>query len=156
MDLSEIVGEKMTRTEFIDLLIAEMKEEVEAKLNELEEGHVSPTFKLSDMGNQIKDVELHIRQYGSKTMQICFNHELPMDEMPAQIQSALLAETEHQKKVSALRGQLHLITARGPTVRSQALRMLLQETPSGRQLLEKIDSIRKGITVKLLTGKKKR
>lgn len=156
--LSQVVDSKLTRTELVDLIVEELTEDMEKKLEALRDERNAleePTLTVGDFANVAKRevIVQDNNEYdddGKKLDNLAVRFTLSLKNMPKEWQLWNEKTEELNERISELQRQIYKINNKSKSIRNAITRQLLESTTEGKQLMRLLFETKASQRAKLL------
>lgn len=163
-DITKVIDTKLSKSEFIELIIDDIEKRLDEELVVLEKQSKAQKelmkLSFSDVESLIDKTKIEVGiDDGEKTFGISLANTstrgIPNNKLPKRFADASRAYKEIQEKTMVLYGKKRQLNERGGA-RMTALRMILEQSPDGKEVLRLLDAAKLRVSTKLLgDGKKK-
>jgi hypothetical protein len=152
-----LVETKLTKTEAIDLLVEEMKSELEAKRAEATARKKSlSNWDISELENDLLDRgtrEVGLGYYEEEMpgkVKVSINLEIPSSKLPPDLRAQINKYRAAAKEESALSHSIHELDGNKNKVRNAILRTMLENSEQGQKFLKLLNGLKLKASPKLL------
>ncbi len=156
--MDELIETKLTKTEAIDLLVEEMRTELEAERADVDRQMkaLSASITLKDLSPGLTDIRVDINVPGKyrSDYHVGIAGDVKLSRFSAHVQSKLSRLKELTERQEELGKRHHELSESKARIRTVILKSLLEGSEQGQKFLELLDSLRLKVSPKLLQLRK--
>ena len=153
-----LVETKLTKTEAIDLLVEELKNELEAKRTAATQRKdaAAKSWDLSEIENDILDRGtrkldmVYYRDDLPTKVEVSITLSFPMSKLPPHIKEQIISYRAASRDEQDLSGKIHELDGNKNKVRNTILRTMLENSEQGQKFLQLLNGLKLKASPKLL------